>query len=125
MKRKVLALKLRGHHTTAQKSTSILKHIKLRVYCKLDSCLSQVLFCLALSSSHTPAPASLCLCCPSTPLPLPHIQQAHPQDHPLPPLSAVQSLLTELSPDGKRGKETTVGSPQSAGRETLLRQLLG
>ncbi|KAI3367779.1 hypothetical protein L3Q82_026620 [Scortum barcoo] len=38
-------------------------------------------------------------------LPLPHTQQAHPRDHPLPPLSAVQSLLTELSPDGKRERK--------------------
>lgn len=67
--------------------------------------LSRVLSYLALSSSHTPAPASPCLHCPSTPLPLPHIQQAHPRDHPLPLLSAVQSPLTELSLDGKRERK--------------------
>lgn len=67
--------------------------------------LSQVLSLLALSCSHTPATAPLCLSCPSTPLPLPHIKQAHPQDHPLPLLSTVQSLLTELSPDGKRERK--------------------
>ncbi len=106
MQRKVLALKFRGYNVRAQKSTCILNHIKLRVYCKLDSCI-----CLrSYLTWPSPVPIHLPLlpfACTahSTPLPLSHIRQAHPRDHPLPPLSAVQSLLTELSPDGKRERK--------------------
>lgn len=66
--------------------------------------------CICLSSYLTwpsPVPIHLpmlpsSLYCPSTPAPY---TAGPPPDHPLPPLSAVQSLLTELSPDGKRERK--------------------
>lgn len=81
-----------------------------------QSLLSQVLSYLALSSSYTPVLCSSLILLPFHPFPLSHIQQARPYDHPLPLLSAVQSLLTDLSLVGK-GERKQLSAALSGGEK--------
>lgn len=81
--------------------------------------LSQGLSYLALSSSHTPVPCCL-LYCPSTRSSQPHTQQVHPWDDSLTLLSAVQSLLTELSLDGKRERKQLSAAGEELSSDSWL-----
>lgn len=62
-------------------------------------------FHLTLVLSYPPHTPPLPIHLPPPRLPLPHILCSHPSGHPLPPLSAVQSLLTELSLDHNRERK--------------------
>lgn len=83
--------------------------------CKLGSYIGLILFG-PLQFPYTcpllpPACAALPLVCPCS-----IYSWSIPWDHPHPPLSAVQSLLTELSPDGKGERKrlsAALGQPES------------
>lgn len=77
--------------------------------------LSQSLSYLALFSSHTPALGTPPHLYPSTSSPLPCAL-----DHPLPPLSVVQSVLTELSPAGQRERKQLSTSLSEPWRNSSL-----
>lgn len=84
---------------------------------------------LAFFDSHTPASPCIPSTCagPLFSLPLcPADSGPFPREHPLPPLSAVQSPLTELSPDGNRERKQLSAALSQPPRNSFpaARQLL-
>lgn len=125
MKRKALALNLRGYHVRAKKSTFVSNNVKLRMYCELDSCICLVSYLTWPSPVpiHLPLLPSTCTTllllylCPIYSRPIPEIILF---------LSYLQFKACWLNYlRTVREKGNNCRQPSVSRRETLLRQLLG